>query len=103
VQEQQDSAEMERLRAALLAAALKSGGSLDEQYEANYEQPPGVCAMAVLRLAADDDEQRTKLYQLLDPLIRELLSDLGVLDDYVSVQHFTSAPAHFIVVPHVKT
>jgi hypothetical protein len=103
VQEQQGSTEMELLRAALLAAALKSGDSLDEEYEASGEQPPGVCALAVLRLAADDEEQRTKLYQLLDPRMQELLSDLRVLEDAVSVHHYTSAHACLIVVPHVKT
>jgi hypothetical protein len=91
VAEEDCSAEMLRLVQRLIATAKKSGRSLDALYQAQGKAPPGVFALAVMRLAADEEEQLNKLFQLMDPRLQQLLQGLGVLDDAVSVFHYTSA------------
>src|SRR4051794_16024204 len=83
------STEMDRLGQLLTAAAEKSSSSLDAQYQAHGKAPPGVFALAVLRLTADEEEQRVRLFQLLDPRLQQQLQELGLLDDTVNVFHHT--------------
>ena len=87
----------EEERAALLqqtanmqAMLAQSQDSINNAHTAEHLQPPDVGAVAVIRLAADEQQQAAALADLLQPTIDAHLERLGVADVAIMHTHYTS-------------